>query len=86
MPIGRIVDPIEALFSNLSKDREMLSVRDDGSSQILGNPIHLKGVSLRYQRPPRLGEDNVTILSKLGYTSVEIEELERMNIIGRDSY
>lgn len=53
-----------------------------GTLEVLGNPIHFDGEKLDYyKRAPKLGEDNVAVLTELGFSEKEIEEFKEKGAI-----
>jgi len=58
---------------------------EDGPLEVVGSPIDFGEASVRCEPMPDLGEDNETVLRRLGYTSDEISTLREHGVIGNGS-
>jgi len=54
---------------------------DDGPLSVVDNPLDMGGVDIRRDPMPDLGEDTTRILTELGYSEEQIEELTDAGII-----
>ncbi len=81
IPAGPINFPDEILCDEHLRAREMIVELEHpliGVVKSIGNPIHLAATPPTYRRyPPRLGEHVFEILSSLGYSKAEIEEMKK---------
>ena len=50
--------------------------------RVLGSPVKLSGTPVQYRSaPPDLGQDTVSVLTSLGYTQEQIEQLQQQHIV-----
>ena len=85
VPAGPINDYSEALSDPHTLARDMvvdLVHPSAGPIKALGVPVKLSDTPGAVDRPaPRLGQDNVDILTELGYTEAELRDLKAKGVI-----
>jgi crotonobetainyl-CoA:carnitine CoA-transferase CaiB-like acyl-CoA transferase len=85
VPCGKVRTVKEALELEQTKDREMVVEMEDalrGNIKMLGIPTKLSATPGQVRlMPPVLGEHTKEVLNKLGYSNVEISELEDTGIV-----
>jgi len=85
VPAGPINDYSEALSDPHTLARDMvvdLVHPTAGPIKALGVPVKLSDTPGAVDRPaPRLGQDNVEILTELGYTEAELRDLKAKGVI-----
>jgi CoA:oxalate CoA-transferase len=85
IPVVPVLTPHEALASEHVKARELIARSQhhiDGDIAYLRNPLHLSGIARKDRGPaPEMGEHNQEVLSELGFTPAEIEELTQSKTI-----
>jgi crotonobetainyl-CoA:carnitine CoA-transferase CaiB-like acyl-CoA transferase len=85
VPCGPVYTVEEALADEHAVSRDMIVNVEHpqfGRLRQVGNPIHVAGVTPRYQRAARLGEHTETILAGLGaYSPSEIADLRARGVI-----
>ncbi|MNG14352.1 Succinyl-CoA:(R)-benzylsuccinate CoA-transferase subunit BbsF [compost metagenome] len=85
LPVGPVLDIAEALEAPQARHRHMLQHIEhpvEGLIPQLGFPVKysMTPCSLR-SPPPLLGEHNERVLGPLGYSSVQLEEWRRAQVI-----
>ena len=56
--------------------------KKDTTMRVLGSPVKLSGTPVQYlSAPPDLGQDTVSVLTSLGYTQEQIEQLQQQHIV-----
>ncbi|MGI9379418.1 MAG: CaiB/BaiF CoA transferase family protein, partial [Methyloligellaceae bacterium] len=79
VPAGPVLDVPGALNHAQTRNREMVAELD--SYKGLANPIKLSRTPAEVKSaPPQFGEHTISVLSELGYSSEEIENLIRLDV------
>ena len=84
VPCGPINNIAEAVSMPQVAAREMVVGLDKAEVQmnVLGSPVKLSGTPVQYHSaPPDLGQDTVSVLTSLGYTQEQIEQLQQQHIV-----
>ena len=84
VPCGPINNIAEAVAMPQVAAREMVVGLNKAEVQmnVLGSPVKLSGTPVQYQSaPPDLGQDTVSVLTSLGYTQEQIEQLQQQHIV-----
>ena len=84
VPCGPINNIAEAVAMPQVAAREMVVGLNKAEVQmnVLGSPVKLSGTPVQYHSaPPDLGQDTVSVLTSLGYTQEQIEQLQQQHIV-----
>lgn len=84
VPCGPINNIAEAIAMPQSQAREMVvNLPKNGENvRVLASPLKLSATPVRYHSaPPDLGQDTVSVLTNLGYTPNEIDDLQQQKIV-----
>ena len=84
VPCGPINNIAEAVAMPQTQAREMVVglPKADTEIRVLASPVKLSATPVQYRSaPPDLGQDTVLVLTGLGYTQAEIEQLQQQNIV-----
>jgi len=84
VPCGPINNIAEAVAMPQVAAREMVVGLNKAEAQmkVLGSPVKLSGTPVQYHSaPPDLGQDTVSVLTSLGYTQEQIEQLQQQHIV-----
>ena len=84
VPCGPINNIAEAVAMPQVAAREMVVGLNKAEVQmnVLGSPVKLSGTPVQYHSaPPNLGQDTVSVLTSLGYTQEQIEQLQQQHIV-----
>ena len=84
VPCGPINNIAEAVAMPQVAAREMVVGLNKAEVQmnVLGSPVKLSGTPVQYHSaPPDLGQDTVSVLTSLGYTQEQIEQLQQQQIV-----
>ena len=84
VPCGPINNIAEAVAMPQVAAREMVVGLNKAEVQmnVLGSPVKLSGTPVQYHSaPPDLGQDTVSVLTSLGYTQKQIEQLQQQHIV-----
>lgn len=84
VPCGPINNIAEAIAMPQSQAREMVvNLPKNGENvRVLASPVKLSATPVRYHSaPPDLGQDTVSVLTNLGYTPNEIDDLQQQKIV-----
>lgn len=84
VPCGSIHNIKETLSLPQIQERQMIVEFSEQGSPVktLGNPIKLSETPVKYHTPPpKLGQDTHTILTEMGLSASEIEQLQQKQII-----
>lgn len=86
VPVGPVLDWYELENDpDLNSDGTIVTIDQEdarGDFKTIGVPFTMSGFTPEYRRAPKLGENNVEILTSLGYTAEQIEELKANGVIG----
>ena len=84
VPCGPINNIAEAVAMPQVAAREMVVGLNKAETEmrVLGSPVKLSGTPVQYcSAPPDLGQDTVSVLTSLGYTQEQIEQLQQQHIV-----
>ena len=84
VPCGPINNIAEAVAMPQVAAREMVVGLNKAETEmrVLGSPVKLSGTPVQYHSaPPDLGQDTVSVLTSLGYTQEQIEQLQQQHIV-----
>ena len=84
VPCGPINNIAEAVAMPQVAARKMVVGLNKAEVQmkVLGSPVKLSGTPVQYHSaPPDLGQDTVSVLTSLGYTQEQIEQLQQQHIV-----
>ena len=84
VPCGPINNIAEAVAMPQVAAREMVVGLNKAETEmrVLGSPVKLSGTPVQYRSaPPDLGQDTVSVLTSLGYTQEQIEQLQQQHIV-----
>ena len=84
VPCGPINNIAEAVAMPQVAAREMVVGLNKAEVQmnVLGSPVKLSDTPVQYHSaPPDLGQDTVSVLTSLGYTQEQIEQLQQQHIV-----
>ena len=84
VPCGPINNIAEAVAMPQTQARSMVVelAKKDTTMRVLGSPVKLSGTPVQYlSAPPDLGQDTVSVLTSLGYTQEQIEQLQQQHIV-----
>ena len=84
VPCGPINNIAEAVAMPQVAAREMVVGLNKAETEmrVLGSPVKLSGTPVQYRSaPPNLGQDTVSVLTSLGYTQEQIEQLQQQHIV-----
>ena len=84
VPCGPIDNIAEAVAMPQVAAREMVVGLNKAETEmrVLGSPVKLSGTPVQYcSAPPDLGQDTVSVLTSLGYTQEQIEQLQQQHIV-----
>ena len=84
VPCGPINNIAEAVAMPQVAARDMVVGLNKAEVQmkVLGSPVKLSGTPVQYHSaPPDLGQDTVSVLTSLGYTQEQIEQLQQQHIV-----
>ena len=86
VPASEILIPLETLDNEHFKARDMILTLDDaniGRYRTFGIPIKYSDTPCKVVKAsPLLGQDTIEVLTTLGYSSLEIEQLMNEEVIG----
>lgn len=84
VPCGPINNIAEAVAMPQVAAREMVVGLNKAETEmrVLGSPVKLSGTPVQYHSaPPDLGQDTVSVLTSLGYTQEQIDQLQQQHIV-----
>ena len=84
VPCGPINNIAEAVAMPQVAAREMVVGLNKAETEmhVLGSTVKLSGTPVQYcSAPPDLGQDTVSVLTSLGYTQEQIEQLQQQHIV-----
>lgn len=86
VPVGPVLDWYELENDpDLNTDGTIVTIDQEdarGNFKTIGLPFTLSNFTPVYKKAPTLGENNKEILTKLGYTETQMEELRSKGVIG----
>ena len=86
VPVGPVLDWHELENDpDLNTDGTIVTIDQEdtrGNFKTIGLPYTLSNYTPDYKRAPKLGENNVEILTGLGYTAEQIADLKAKGVIG----
>lgn len=86
VPVGPVLDWYELENDpDLNTDGTIVTIDQEdarGNFKTIGLPFTLSNFTPVYKKAPKLGENNKEILTKLGYTETQMEELRSKGVIG----
>ena len=82
VPCGPIHNVTEALAMPQVIARDMIVSFEGSPVRALGSPIKLSATPVRYHRaPPKLGEDTKQVLTQMGLTDEEVQQLQDNQVV-----
>jgi crotonobetainyl-CoA:carnitine CoA-transferase CaiB-like acyl-CoA transferase len=84
VPCAPILDVAQALENPFVKNSDRIDevlIDNEHSFRLLANPVRTAGKKKPSRRAPTLGEDNYTILGRLGFDEQEISRLRKDGVI-----